>query len=177
MRISENSPETDSSQMEFPWMLSAEGSPAKTLASLESVLEWQASGRDSGPNTPELLAKYDRDTSSWRTSQLCLDLEWALFSETWPRSGTMRNGIAFLLPTLVPITFEIESGLSDIQTPRKTVAVPTHRFSRRKPCQEEVAARSQEKPNPDYREFIMGFPIGWTVLEPSVTPSSRKSRK
>jgi site-specific DNA-cytosine methylase len=31
--------------------------------------------------------------------------------------------------------------------------------------------------NPSWGEGYMGFPTGWTELEPSVTPSSRKSRK
>jgi hypothetical protein len=33
------------------------------------------------------------------------------FSETWPRSGMMRNGIAYQLPPLVPLTDETASGL------------------------------------------------------------------
>jgi hypothetical protein len=31
--------------------------------------------------------------------------------------------------------------------------------------------------NPTWVEWLMGFPLEWTVLEPSETPSSRKSRK
>ena len=31
--------------------------------------------------------------------------------------------------------------------------------------------------NPNWVEWLMGFPLGWTALEPSETPSSRKSRK
>lgn len=31
--------------------------------------------------------------------------------------------------------------------------------------------------NPTWVEWLMGFPLGWTVLGPSETPSSRKSRK
>jgi DNA (cytosine-5)-methyltransferase 1 len=31
--------------------------------------------------------------------------------------------------------------------------------------------------NPAWVEWLMGFPIGWTELEASETPSSRKSRK
>lgn len=30
--------------------------------------------------------------------------------------------------------------------------------------------------NPEYREWMMGYPIGWTAIELSGTPSSRKSR-
>ena len=38
------------------------------------------------------------------------------FSETWPRSGMTRNGIAYLLPPLVRLTDETGSGL--LPTPR-----------------------------------------------------------
>jgi hypothetical protein len=31
--------------------------------------------------------------------------------------------------------------------------------------------------NPTWVEWLMGYPIGWSALAPSVTPSSRKSRK
>jgi hypothetical protein len=31
--------------------------------------------------------------------------------------------------------------------------------------------------NPEFQEWLMGFDRGWTALEPSATPSSRKSRK
>ena len=31
--------------------------------------------------------------------------------------------------------------------------------------------------NPTWVEWLMGFPLGWTALEPSETPSSRKSSK
>lgn len=30
--------------------------------------------------------------------------------------------------------------------------------------------------NPTWVEWVMGFPLGWTVCEHSETPSSRKSR-
>jgi hypothetical protein len=31
--------------------------------------------------------------------------------------------------------------------------------------------------SPQWVEWLMGFPLGWTALEPSATPSSRKSSK
>jgi len=54
---------------------------------------------------------YDPATSSCRTSQLCLVEGWSVFSETWPRSGMMRNGTAYRLPPLVRLTDETEHGL------------------------------------------------------------------
>jgi hypothetical protein len=92
------------------WTLSAAASPARTSVSPERAQALRASARDYGRNTPELLAKYDPYTSSWRTSQLCLDGDYQQFSETWPRSGTMRNGTAYLLPPLVRLTDETDCG-------------------------------------------------------------------
>jgi hypothetical protein len=69
------------------------------------------SAQDCGGSTPASFANYDLATSSWRTSQLCLDGEWSVFSETWPRAGMTRSGKAFELAMLVPHTDESESGL------------------------------------------------------------------
>ena len=69
-----------------------------------------ASAAAYGGSTPELLANYDPATSSWRTCQRSLVEGWTVFSETWPRSGMMRNGIAYRLPPLVPLTSETASG-------------------------------------------------------------------
>jgi hypothetical protein len=43
-----------------------------------------------------------------------------------------------------------------------------------------VLARSESdggQLNPEWVEWLMGYPKGWTALELSATPSSRKSRK
>ena len=92
-------------------MSSAGDSPARTSASPGRAQASKANAAAYGQSTPELLAKFDLDTSSWRTSQLCLDGGLTEFSETWPRSGLMRNGIAYQLPPLVRLTGETDSGL------------------------------------------------------------------
>lgn len=86
-------------------------SPAKTLAMPASEQESTANAAVFGPNMRESFGSYDRVTSSWRTSQLCLDGEWSVFSETWPRAGMTRNGKAYELPTLALRTEESEFGL------------------------------------------------------------------
>ena len=95
--------------------------PARISASQEKALELKDRAQDYGQSSPVLLAKYDRATQSWRTSQLCLDGDLAQFSETWPRSGMTRNGTAYQLPTLVPLTAETESG--SWPTPRSCTAM------------------------------------------------------
>lgn len=97
----------------FPeWMCSAVDFPAKTLALLESEPGLTANAQGSGVNTSEPFAHFDRATSSWRTSQVCLLTNtWDVFSETWPRAGTMRNGIAYRQVPLAPLTDVTECGL------------------------------------------------------------------
>lgn len=89
---------------------SAEGSPASP--SLWLVEDLPSSTVDgSGLSSHVAFAHYDPGTSSWRTSQGSLFEEWATFSATWPLSGSMRNGRAFLRQPLVPRTFDGESSL------------------------------------------------------------------
>jgi hypothetical protein len=185
-----------------------------------------------GRSTPELLARYDPATSSWRTSQLCLDGALSEFSETWPRSGLMRNGIAYQLPPLVRLTDATGSGswptptanlyeVTDVPallerreeckarqnngngfglTLQQTVAVrmwPTPTQAMAKDCgplgskawqhnfdrgrldatAKAYGTKNAGSLNPAWVEWLMGFPLGWTALEASVMPSSRRSRK
>lgn len=69
-----------------------------------------------GASTTGSFACYDPDTSSWRTYQRCLFGGFIEFSETWPRAGTTRSGIAFRLPPLAPRTSVTGSGLSAPET-------------------------------------------------------------
>ena len=96
--------------MELPSMSSAAGSRARTSASLENGLALKVRDLVSGRNMPVSLASYDPDSSSWKTSQGCFLSGLEPFSETWPRSGTMRRGIAYQLPPSAPLTDETESG-------------------------------------------------------------------
>ena len=93
-----------------PSTLSAADSHARTYRRQGRAQGLMARGRDYGLNTPVSLAKYDLDTSSWRTSQLSLAGGLEEYSETFPRSGMMRSGTAYQLPPLVPLTAATESG-------------------------------------------------------------------
>src|SRR5438105_5279483 len=54
----------------------------------------------SGRRSPVWFARWDPATSSWRTCLASLfTQEWDQFSETWPRSGSMRNGVCRVQPT------------------------------------------------------------------------------
>jgi hypothetical protein len=104
---SEHSPESSRAcgQMSY-----AEAFRARTSAQPDRVSALTASARTMVASTPDLLANFDRATSSWKTSQTLLVRGLTEFSETWPRSGMTRSGTAYLLPPLVPIIGEIVSG-------------------------------------------------------------------
>jgi hypothetical protein len=65
---------------------------------LENEQELKGPGQDSGLNSTESFATYDRATSSWKTSQGSLFEAWIEYSETWPQRGMMRNGRCYPQP-------------------------------------------------------------------------------
>ena len=93
------------------WISSVADSHARTSALQGSEQESTEKEAAFGATSPESLAKYDRDSSLWKTSQLSLEGDLVEFSETWPRSGMTRSGIAFPLPPLALLTKGIGSGL------------------------------------------------------------------
>ena len=68
------------------------GFRARTSARPARGLESRESGADCGRSLPGSLARWDRDSCSWRTHQFSLLGGLELFSATWPRWGMMSNG-------------------------------------------------------------------------------------
>lgn len=63
----------------------------------------------SGPTSRRPFAYYDRDTSSWKTSQGCLVPGMDTFSETWPRWVSVSRLESFLADPWAPAISVIES--------------------------------------------------------------------
>lgn len=148
----------------------------------EEAMIRETSGRTFG----ESFAVFDHATRYWRTSQTTLAWGSDEFSETWPRAGSMQNGVAYRRPTSAPHIFGIESSSSGSSgrrrwpTPRASEwkgtgpigsASHEHRLLRGylDATVQEVEGRSG-KLNPAWIEWLMGFPIGWTEFEPSAMP-------
>lgn len=169
-------------------MSSAADSRVRTLATPESAPDWMESVLGSGANTRGLLGSYDHDTSSWRTSQLSLFEDCSAFLATLPRCGTTRNGVCWELTRLGRRSTENDSGYWHTPTTRdyKGQSGRGNRLRRgtngrlhiANLCDQLVDTGRQDLVrSTTFREWLMGLPIGWTALEPSEMPSSRKFRK
>ncbi len=195
MKTSELSLATDFGQMEFPGLTSSPAvSHAKTYLSRAVERGLRVLEADYGRKSFDLLATYDRDSSSWRTSQTSLAVQansqasgLAEFSETWPRSGLMRNGIAYQLPLSALHT--VETGCGFWPTPNKsngfapfsTLTMLRKQSGKTRPSGAKMGFDLKWEPravpylvdgwiNPILSEWLMGFPIGHTALPPVATP-------
>lgn len=173
---------------------------ARTSAQQERGLVLVESEADSGPKWHGSFARYDQDSSSWKTAQCSLVEGLDEFSETWPKWGSMRNGVAYQRPTPEHLTSEKESGLwqtpvADDAVDRKkgkwnsrgepklsaqVILWPTPtvcgNYNRKglSPTSGDglaTAVRNIEPGllNPDWVEWLMGWPIGMTALKPLAT--------
>jgi len=143
--------------------------PAPTSALPERKLESTETKAGSGWKWRESFVKYDLDTRSWRTRQCSLIGDSNVFSETWPRWGSMHDGECLDLATLAPSTAVIAPG---------SWPTPCHGSSRWGGTFQEVGGSKNKLRgtpigklyvNPDFWESLMGWPIGWTGIAPLAT--------
>ena len=172
-----------------------EAFPVKISVVRERAQESTGRKAGSGEKWQGSFAKYDQDTSLWRTHQCSLLGDFTEFSETWPRWGSMHNGACWERTMLVPTTDVKESGLwptpvaSDWQNRSTkyaqggtslTVAVkmwPTPLAGDARgaaPNQNTVSlgrsirrSEGSGKLNPTWVAWLMGWPLGWTDLSVS----------
>ena len=86
------------------------GFRVRTSAAPGKGLESRGSEVDCGRSLSGSLARWDRDSCSWRTHQFSLLGGLELFSETWPRWGMMRGGECWEHTTPGHLTSGIGSG-------------------------------------------------------------------
>jgi hypothetical protein len=179
-------PTSESSTGASPRSISSAGdSPARISALLGNGPASTGLGADCGLSSREPLAYFDRALSSWRTCQGSLLPGSDVFSETWPRAGTMRNGTVFPRRPSVRRTF-VTASLS-WPTPRSCsamgatiTAAALDKAPDRFPNLETVVAMREGSRaiggqlNPQWIEWLMGFPPEWTALDVWETRSSRR---
>lgn len=171
---------------------SAGDSPAKTSRSLARELALQVSAAVCGSSMRELLASYDHDSSSWRTSQRSLLAGSPECLVTLPRSGTIRSGSLCALPTLGHHTDANAS--SSWLTPRAIYGEHSGMKCTKHLTGQAIAESARPTPtrcgrvalehqpkgslNPDWVEALMGFSPGWTDgLPDEAKPSTRGNRR
>jgi hypothetical protein len=146
-----------------------------------------ASDLDSGRTWRELWARYNPDTSSWKTLQCSLFADLEELSPTWPRSGMVVDGECWALPMLAQDTSETDSGLwptptkFDAHTPSMmprngdTTRLDVHGKARKVLADGRTASMGLSRlviyltkrfPTAMLFENIMLWPTGWTGLAP-----------
>jgi hypothetical protein len=159
---------------------------AKTLAAPEREQASPGNAAGCGSTWRGSLARYDRATSSWRTAQYSLHGDLELFSETWPRWGTMRNGECSERDTPVgllngteygswpaPVKTDGFAGFSTKSMERKERGEPRPSGAKigsslkweRRALPYVVRGRI----NPILHQWLMNWPYGWTSLRPQET--------
>ena len=161
--------------------------PEKAQESTEPVAACGATWRGS-------LARFDPATSSWRTVQPSLLEDLGESSVTWPRSGMTAAGQCWELPTLGRRINETGSGLwptptvcgnynrkglsktsgDGLATAVLKCATPTARDWKSGKASQATMERNSRplseqiggSLNPAWVEWLMGWPLGWTDLNP-----------
>lgn len=117
----------------------------------------------SGRTSPTPFAFYDPDGSCWRTSQGTFPWDSTSYSGTWPRWGSMRDGVAFALPTPAPLTaVSASSSLlptpvanDDHKTPEAHIAAKADGIERSRITSLDVLVRNNLSPK------LLPTPTAW----------------
>lgn len=153
------------------WLVQA--FPASHSQSQESKPEPTTSGI-CGPQPGTLFAWYDQQLPGLRMSQACLPLDIAeSSSESWPRWGTMLNGECFQLLELAPLIDASESSLLPTIGANEYRGTSAVRYKgstdfRGAKMAEGIRTGPNDPAylNPLFADWAMGFPMGWSALEP-----------
>lgn len=139
-----------------------EVSPARTSASLEVEEGSAVHAAACGAKWPELFAKLDHASSSWRTPQHSLSGGLDEFCGTWPKWGLMRRGECIPLAMLAHSTGVI--GCGSLPTPTRYGNGGTGGTKKM-----QRLGMNRTRLNPNHQEWLMLWPQGWTALTPLAT--------
>lgn len=153
------------------WFL--EDSRARTYQPPEREKGLTESGQDSGKRWQGSFAKYDPDSSSWKTPLSLLGEGFTEYSGTWPRWGMMLDGECWAQSIPAYLIRENVSGL--LPTPEASshkIAGSIPYLERRRSIGKQLGITGHlalesggGKANPQFLELMMGWPISWTELD------------
>ena len=159
----EHSPQQFSLPMELaPLTSSRLASRAKTLALLDVVPGWKGSAADYGLRSSVWFASYSPDLSCWKTAQVSALGEVQRSSLRLPMSGMMQSGKVFRRCPLAPSTYELDSSL----WPTPVKSDTGHRRVKYSQGGTALSMAIGGPLNPEWGEWLMGFPMGWTDVRP-----------
>jgi len=142
-----------------------------------------------GNTWPESLARWDQDSCSWKTHQCSLLGDLELFSGTWPKWGLMQSGECWVQTSLVQRIGGTEFGW--LPTPTATdwmtgkvngIEHRNRRFIRTSltsgtefgaNLRDAFRLMTGKALPPNFSEWMMGWPIGWTDLKPLAMDKSQ----
>lgn len=151
-----------------------------TSAPQAKALESTAANQASGGTWRGSWAMYDPSSRSWRTPQCSLLADSAPFSETWPRWGSMRDGVCSALSRPASHTSANACGFS-LPTPSGVNGGRNNMMGR----VDEWGGSSNPLRGtvigsmclPEFEEMVMGWPIGWTAPTPYATAKYHEWRR
>ena len=109
----------------------------------------QTTAGGSGHTLKESFARLDPEDSSWKTSQVSLGGDSNLYSEAWPKAGSMRSGVVSKQAKLEPATEEIGSS----SWPTVTTDSASQRTKKYKQGGHPLAMVASEWPTPTTLEY------------------------
>lgn len=164
------------------WFLA--DSHVRTYQLLDEGPELTASGLAFGEKWQESSVRYSQDTCLWKT-HLCLfseDLPWS--SVTLPKWGTMRNGVVYQHKTLVRPISATGSGLWPTPVASMSKGSSVNCLTRKSGksrakdrLDHAVMSSDGGHLNPDWTEWLMGWPIGHADLKPLGTDKFQEWRR
>jgi hypothetical protein len=147
--------------------------PAKTSAQRVAVQGLPEHVADFGTRCFALLAKYDLALSSPKTRRTCVLADLSPFSTDLPTWGILLGGVCWELGTSVRRTDGNVCGSLPTPTARlygNNRGGGAGRTGKVRPSLESLAGGIRLS----LREWMMGWPIGWTELDPLATARFRR---
>ena len=155
-------------------MSCAEDSPARTCQRRVTELELMGRALAFGEKCSESSVRFDRASHSWKTHQCLFEEVLPESSVTLPMWGMMRGGVLLDAGVLALRMTAKERGCS-LGTPTATMSHRSKKFlenSDRLPTPREACGG--KTPNPEWIEYLMGWPIGMTATTPLETDKFRQ---
>ena len=161
--------------------------PVRTSAQPAAEQELRGRGQGCGARLFASFAKLNREKSTWKTHQCSLLGGLESFSETWPNWGLMRAGECWERVAWAPRISGTECGFqrrwpTPVASASKgsSPASLTRKNGRDRSndrLDHAVMASDGGQLNPEWVEWLMGWPQGWTELKPLATGRFREWRR